>query len=108
MTDRQHSRGKRISPESIQFSARTLQAFGLLLILGSAVFWAFTGRESALFVGAGITLSTLGWLQRTISAAEERLPRYDPPPELEEASKSDTREPKSKRERSPGEVRRKP
>lgn len=63
-----------------QLSARTLQLFGLLLIAGSAVFWGFTGRESALLVGAGVTLSTLGWLQRAFVAAQQQLPQYDPPP----------------------------
>jgi hypothetical protein len=57
--------------------------FGLLLILASAVFWAFTQRESALMVGAGITLSTLGYLQRTFEKAQDRLPRYDQPPDDE-------------------------
>lgn len=62
-----------------QLSAKTLQIFGLLLILASAVFWAFTARESTLLVGAGVTLSTLGWLQRAFVNAQENLPRYDPP-----------------------------
>lgn len=62
-----------------QLSARTLQIFGLLLIAGAAVFWGFTQRESALLVGTGVTLSTLGWIQRVINRAEDRLPRYARP-----------------------------
>ena len=77
------SRYKSGSDQAKQLSARTLQVFGLALIAGSAVVWYFTGRESALLVGAGITLSTLGWLQRAFMTVQERLPRYDPP-DLEE------------------------
>lgn len=78
------------SESAKQLSARTLQLFGLLLIASSAVFWALTNRESALMVGAGITLSTLGWLQRTFLTVQDRLPQYEPPeiPEVEAAARA--------------------
>lgn len=72
------SGGQRARQEK-QLSARTLQAFGILLIAGSAIFWGFTGRESTLLVGAGVTLATLGWLQRAITTAQEKLPTYEAP-----------------------------
>lgn len=74
-----------------QLSARTLQVCGLMLITGSAVFWAITGRESALFVGAGVTLATLGWIQRAFVTVQERLPRYDPPELPEETAEVEQR-----------------
>lgn len=40
--------------------ARLLQGIGLLLLIGAAVFWAFTGRESALLMSAAMSLILLG------------------------------------------------
>jgi hypothetical protein len=37
-----------------------LQVAGLLLIMGGAIFWAITGHQSALIVGAGLSLAALG------------------------------------------------
>jgi len=67
-----------------QLSARTLQIFGCLLIAASAIFWAFTNRQSALLLGAGVSLATLGWLQRTFGTLQSQLPEYDPPSAPEE------------------------
>lgn len=97
MIDRPSFRRPEASDPSRQLSARTLQVFGLLLILASAVFWAFTQRESALLVGAGITLSTLGWLQRAFTTAQEKLPRYDPPELEQELVKHDQLEQEGRR-----------
>ena len=41
-------------------SPRLLQITGLLLLIGSAVFWAVTGHQSALLVGAALSLCALG------------------------------------------------
>jgi hypothetical protein len=41
-------------------SPRLLQIVGLLLLLGSAAFWAVTGHQSALLVGAALSLCALG------------------------------------------------
>lgn len=41
-------------------SPRLLQIVGLLLLIGSAGFWAVTGHQSALLVGAGLSLCALG------------------------------------------------
>lgn len=70
-------RRRRREPSPQQLSARTLQILGVVLIVGTAIFWAFTNRESALLMGAGITLATLGWLQRAFATFQERLPPYD-------------------------------
>jgi hypothetical protein len=43
--------------------AVALQLLGVLLLVGSVVFWAVTGHESALFVGAAMSLIGLGAYQ---------------------------------------------
>lgn len=37
-----------------------LQVLGIGLLVGFSIFWVFTGRESALLVGAGLTLAAVG------------------------------------------------
>jgi hypothetical protein len=37
-----------------------LQVTGLLIVVGGGMFWAVTGHESALVMGAGLSLSALG------------------------------------------------
>lgn len=91
----QRRRGSDSDPRGAQLSARTLQVFGLGLIVAALVFWFFTQRESALFVGAGITLSTLGWLQRKVDRIEERLPDYARPP-LDEDERDEIRRAQSR------------
>lgn len=44
-------------------SARLLQVLGCLLLIGSVVFWALTGHQSSLFVGAAMSLIGLGSYQ---------------------------------------------
>lgn len=41
-------------------SPRLLQIIGVLLLMGSAVFWGVTGRESVLLMGAAMSLIGLG------------------------------------------------
>lgn len=43
--------------------AVALQLLGVLLLVGSVAFWAATGHESALFVGAAMSLIGLGAYQ---------------------------------------------
>lgn len=43
--------------------AVALQLLGVVLLIGSVVFWAVTGHESALFVGAAMSLIGLGAYQ---------------------------------------------
>lgn len=40
--------------------AKILQIVGLMLLVGAAVFWALTGRESALLMSAAMSLILLG------------------------------------------------
>lgn len=37
-----------------------LQLIGVAIVIGAVIFWAATGQQSALIVGAGISLSALG------------------------------------------------
>lgn len=39
---------------------RLLQGIGVLLLVGAAGFWAVTGQQSALLVGAALSLIGLG------------------------------------------------
>lgn len=57
-------------------SARILQCLGIVLLIGSAVFWAITGQQSSLFVGAAMSLITLGsyqGLRVSVKMEKERL-----------------------------------
>lgn len=56
-------------------SPRTLQTVGLLLLIGFAVFWAITGKESVLLVGAAGSLTLLGGYER----ARQELERVSRP-----------------------------
>lgn len=58
---------------------RLLQGFGLFLLLAFAVFWAITGRESVLLVGAAGSLILLGGYERARRTLAE-LERKSPPP----------------------------
>lgn len=44
-------------------SPRLIQGVGILLLIGSAVFWAYTGSESILFVSASLSLIGIGTVQ---------------------------------------------
>lgn len=50
---------------------------GLALVLFAAVFWAATGRESSLLVGAGLTLSIGGGLRNLFAGIAEQFPAYE-------------------------------
>lgn len=52
---------------------RLLQVIGLALLLGFAVFWALTGRESVLLVGAAGSLILLGGYERARDALTEQV-----------------------------------
>lgn len=41
-------------------SPKVLQVTGLILLVGSAIFWAVSGRQSALFCSAALTLIGVG------------------------------------------------
>jgi hypothetical protein len=61
---------------------RLLQLVGLALLLGFAVFWALTGRESVLLVGAAGSLILLGGYERARQALSNlsRQPTTSQPP----------------------------
>jgi hypothetical protein len=56
---------------------RLLQVVGLVLLLAFTVFWAITGRESVLLVGAAGSLILLGNYGKSIQAIKD----LSPPPE---------------------------
>lgn len=53
-----------------------LQIIGVMLLLGSAVFWGVTGRESVLLMGAAMSLIGLG----AYRGVQQALLRDPPPP----------------------------
>jgi hypothetical protein len=59
-------------------SPLTLQVVGVLLLIGSAVFWGITGRESVLMMSSAMSLIGLG----AYKGAQEALrkPGKDPTP----------------------------
>lgn len=54
-------------------SPRILQLTGLALLIGTALFWGATGRESALLVGAALSLIGLGSYERAAAQLRDRL-----------------------------------
>lgn len=62
---------------------RILQAIGLILLAGFAAFWALTGRESVLLVGAAMSLILLGAYGSAQNALREAT-KQPPPPELKD------------------------
>lgn len=54
---------------------------GLVLLLAFAIFWAATGRESVLLVGAAGSLILLGGYERAKQALTELSEAPSPPPE---------------------------
>ena len=70
---------------------RVLQIVGLVLLLAFAIFWALTGRESVLLVGAAGSLILLGRYEGVRQALtklerEPTPPPIAPAPEAEEAA----------------------
>ncbi len=65
-----------------------IQTVGLLLLIGAAVFWAVTGHESPLLVGAALTLIGIGaysgvvvGLRNTAAQAQHQQAPPQPAPE---------------------------
>lgn len=54
---------------------RVLQIVGLLLLVGFVIFWALTGRESVLLVGAAGSLILLGGYERARKALTDSVRR---------------------------------
>lgn len=44
-------------------SPRIIQVIGVILLVLSAIFWAYTGNESILFVSASLSLIGIGTVQ---------------------------------------------
>lgn len=59
-----------------------LQVCGLLLIAAFSIHWWLTDQESALFVGVGVTLATIGGFQGANQRLKRRL--YKGAPEEED------------------------
>lgn len=51
---------------------RLLQIAGLVLLFASAVYWAFSGQESALMVGAALSLIGLGSYSQAARSLRQR------------------------------------
>lgn len=63
---------------------RLLQILGILLLIGSAVFWAITGRESLLLMSAAMSLIGLGAFQGIRVTLTQELPPINENHHLEE------------------------
>ena len=59
---------------------RLLQGIGILLLVAFAVFWAVTGRESVLLVGAAGSMILLGRYEGARDALTRVGKRPTPPP----------------------------
>lgn len=46
---------------------RVLQVIGLIIFIGAVIFWAITGRESALLMSAAMSLILLGAYRNALS-----------------------------------------
>lgn len=57
-----------------------LQLLGVVLLVGSAVFWAVTGRESVLLMGAAMSLIGLGAYRGVTKALTTPSSDPSPPP----------------------------
>lgn len=67
-------------PDDRYLPPRVLQVVGLILLLAFAVFWAATGRESVLLVGAAGSLILLGGYERARQALLATGEGPTPPP----------------------------
>jgi disulfide bond formation protein DsbB len=59
---------------------RVLQLFGVLLLVAFAAFWAITGRESVVLVGAAMSLILLGAYGSAQHALKDLSHGPTPPP----------------------------
>lgn len=57
-----------------------LQSLGVLLLVGSAVFWAFSGRESVLLMSSAMSLIGLGAYAGAQNALRSTTDDPSPPP----------------------------
>lgn len=58
--------------------ARFLQGVGLILLVGFAIFWGVTGRESALLMSAAMSLILLGAYRGAIEALKNKNAKDKP------------------------------
>lgn len=69
--------------DGLYLAPRLLQALGILILVGSVVFWGLTGRESVLIVSSAMTLigaGAIGSFQQNLSRSRDELrppPPYD-------------------------------
>lgn len=68
-------------PPDRYLSPILLQSVGVLLLIGSAVFWALTDRESVLMMSSAMSLIGLG-AYRGMKRDLEQAPRQDAPPPI--------------------------
>lgn len=61
-------------------SPMLLQVIGVCLLVGSAVFWGVTGRESVLLMGAAMSLIGLGAYRGVTQALTSSTRAPTPPP----------------------------
>lgn len=54
-------------------SPRVLQVVGLVMLVGAFGFWAYSGRESALLVGAALSLIGLGSYEKAAAQLRDKL-----------------------------------
>lgn len=59
---------------------KVLQLAGLILLVGAAVFWGVTGRESVLIMGAAMSLIGLG-AYRGVADVFKQLDEHNSPPD---------------------------
>jgi hypothetical protein len=69
-----------MTPTPSYLQPRLLQAVGLILLVLFTGFWAVTGRESVLLVGAAGSLILLGGYGKSIQAIKDLATPQPPPP----------------------------
>lgn len=53
---------------------------GMVLVLAAAVFWFLTGKQSAVIMGAGVSMAIGGGLRNLLASLVSQIPEYIPPP----------------------------
>lgn len=76
-----------MSKDNSYLPPRILQLLGIVLLIGSAVFWGATGRESVLLMSSAMSLIGLGAYAGAQNAL--RSPKEDPTPPPISAAFSD-------------------
>lgn len=80
------------SPSSTRDPFRLLAIIGIVvglgIVIGGAVFWAVTGRQSSLVMGAGMVLAIGGGLRNLAASYMAQFPSYVEPrvPPADQAS----------------------